>query len=247
MTEAMLCRAQELYGEARDIVAEEVKLRQRSSRHIVRLAAILRDLYHTFQQREDPREGLVLVPKRKGFADFREAMLELLRPLDLGERIGWYYLSIGRYLVAKVPESQLADMGFAKVKELARVAKAKREVPAQLIEHAKDPEQPASKLQEEVDLMHYRGAPDHSDGPLQVLRLVGGKGLIASIKEKIERLRPAATEDGASQPASDAQVVDYALADCLAGIQEEEDHVAEELTYGKGRAAMPVVKSPTGR
>ncbi len=65
MTEAILNRAQQLYGEAREIVAEEVKLRQRSSRHIVRLASILKDLYETFQQREDPREGLVLVRRGK--------------------------------------------------------------------------------------------------------------------------------------------------------------------------------------
>jgi hypothetical protein len=129
MTEAMLAEAKKLYGEAREIVAEELKLRQKSSRQMVRLASILKGLYGTFQQREDPREGLVLAPKGKAFADFRECMRDLLQPLDVGERMGWYILSVGRYLLGRIPESQLADMGFAKVKELARVAKAKREIP----------------------------------------------------------------------------------------------------------------------
>lgn len=128
MTEAMLTQAQKLYSEARKIVAEEVRLRQKSGHNIVRLASILKDLFETFQQREDPREGLVLDPKREGFADFKEAMLELLRPLDLGERMGWCILSVGRHLLGKIPESELAEMGFAKVKELARVAKVKNEV-----------------------------------------------------------------------------------------------------------------------
>ena len=234
MNEAMLTQAQQLYSEAREIVAEEVKLRQKSSRHIVRLASILRTLYETFQQREDPHEGLVLVPKRKGFADFREAMLELLRPLDLGERSGWYYVSIGRYLLGKIPEAELADMPFEKIKQLARIARAKTELPAELIERAKDPEEPAARLREDVDVMLYHGQPDHSDGPKQSLVLVGGQKLIRAIKEKIDRLRPAATEEGASQPASDAQVVDFALADCLAGVQEAEDHEMDQLKHGRG-------------
>ena len=159
MNEVLLSQAQRLYSEGREIVAEEVKLRQKSSRHIVRLASILKDLYETFQRREDPREGLVLVPKRKAFADFREAMLELIRPLDLAERSGWYYVSIGRHLLGKIPEAELADMPFEKVKQLARVAKAKSELPAELIERAKDPEEPAAKLREEVDIMLYHGSP----------------------------------------------------------------------------------------
>ena len=125
MTEAMLTQAQKIYGEAREIVAKEVELKRRSGRNIVRLASILKDLYETFQQREDPREGLVLVPKRKAFTDFRECMLELLRPLDLQERSGWYYLSIGRHLLGKIPEAELAEMPLEKVKQLARVAKTK--------------------------------------------------------------------------------------------------------------------------
>ena len=123
--ESVLNRAQKLYSEAREIVAAEVKLKRQSGRHIVRLASILKDLYETFQQREDPREGLVLVPKRKAFTDFRECMLELLRPLDLQERSGWYYLSIGRHLLGKIPEAELAEMPLEKVKQLARVAKTK--------------------------------------------------------------------------------------------------------------------------
>jgi hypothetical protein len=125
MMESVLNRAQKLYSEAREIVAAEVKLKRQSGRHIVRLASILKDLYETFQQREDPREGLVLVPKRKAFTDFRECMLELLRPLDLQERSGWYYLSIGRHLLGKIPEAELAEMPLEKVKQLARVAKTK--------------------------------------------------------------------------------------------------------------------------
>ena len=234
MNEVLLSQAQRLYSEGREIVAEEVKLRQKSSRHIVRLASILKDLYETFQRREDPREGLVLVPKRKAFADFREAMLELIRPLDLAERSGWYYVSIGRHLLGKIPEAELADMPFEKVKQLARVAKVKTELAADLIERAKDPEEPTAKLREEVDIMLYHGSPDHSDGPKESLALVGGQKLIRAIKQKIDRLRPAATEEGASAPASDAQVVDFALADCLAGIHEAEDYEMDRLRHEKG-------------
>jgi hypothetical protein len=157
--EVILNRAQQLYAEGREIVAQEVELKRCSGRHIVRLAAILKDLYQTFLLREDPREGLVLIPKKKGFANFTECMVELLRPLDLKERTGWYYVSIGRHLLGKIPEAELADMPLEKVKQLARVAKAKREVPAELIERAKDPEEPAAKLREEVDIMLYHGSP----------------------------------------------------------------------------------------
>jgi hypothetical protein len=227
MTEAIVTRAQKLYHEAGEIVAKEVKLKEQSGRHIVRLASILKDLYEIFLQREDPHESLVLVPKEKGFADFRECMIELLRPLDLHERTGWYYLSIGRHLLGKIPEAALAGMPFEKVKQLARAAKAKIDLPAELIERAKDAEEPAAKLREEVDIMLYRGAPDHSDGPKRSLVLVAGKKLIEAIEEKIGRLRPAATEEGASAPATDAEVVDFALADCLSRIQEAEDHEME--------------------
>jgi hypothetical protein len=235
MTEAIVTRAQKLYREAGEIVAEEVKLKQKSGRHIVRLASILKDLYEIFLQRQDPDEPLMLVPKKKGFADFRECMLELLRPLELHERMGWYYVLIGRHLLGKIPEADLADMPFEKVKQLARVAKTRTELPAELIEHAKDPEEPAAKLREEVDVMLYRGAPDHSDGPKRSLVLVGGKKLIEAIKEKIDHLRLAATEEGASAPASDAVVVDFALADCLAGIQEAEDHEMDQSLHGRRR------------
>lgn len=220
MTEAYLTRAQKLYHEAGEIVAKEVKLKEQSGRHIVRLASILKDLYEIFLQREDQHKSLVLVPKKKAFADFRECMIELLRPLDLHERMGWYYVSIGRHLLGKIPETVLAEMPLEKVKQLARVAKTKTDLPAELIERAKDPEEPAAKLREEVDILLYRGAPDHSDGPKRSLVLVGGKKLIEAIEEKIARLRPATTEEGASTLASDAEVVDFALADCLAGIQE---------------------------
>lgn len=176
----------------------------------------------------------MLVPKKKGFADFRECMIELLRPLDLHERMGWYYVSIGRHLLGKIPEAVLADMPFEKVKQLARVAKTKTELPAELIERAKDPEEPAARLREEVDIMLYRGAPDHSEGPKRSLVLVAGKKLIEAIGEKIGRLRPAATEEGASAPASDAEVVDFALADCLAGVCVAEDHEINQSRHGRG-------------
>jgi hypothetical protein len=104
-----------------------------------------------------------------------------------------------------------------------------------LIERAKDPEQPASRLKEQVDVLLFHGFPDHSDGPKQSLALVGGQKLIRAIKDKIHSLRPAVTEEGASAPASDAQVVEYALADCLAGIQEAEDHDMDQLRHGKAR------------
>lgn len=161
-------------------------------------------------------------------------MLELLRPLDLGERMGWYLLSIGRRLDGKIPETELADMSFEKVKQLARVAKAKSELPAQILEQAKDETVTATRLREEVDLMLYKGNSDHSDGPKQSFVLVGGQKLIRAIKQKIDRLRPAVTEEGASAPASDAQVVDFALADCLAGIQEAEDHEMDQLRHRRG-------------
>jgi hypothetical protein len=235
MTESILTRAQELYHEASEIVAKEVKLKEQSGRHIVRLASILKDLYEIFLQRDDPQESLVLVPKKKGFADFHECMVELLRPLDLHERMGWYYLSIGRHLLGKIPEAELADMSFEKVKQLARVAKTKTELPSELIERAKDPEEPAARLKEEVDIMLCRGAPDHSEGPKRSLVLVGGKKLIDAIQEKINRVRPTATEEGSPVPASDAVVVDFALADCLAGIQEAEDHEMHQLMHGRGR------------
>ena len=235
MTKAIVTRAQKLYREAGEIVAKEVKLKEQSGRHIVRLASILKDLYEIFLQREDPHESLVLVPKKKGFADFRECMIELLRPLDLHERTGWYYLSIGRHLLGKIPEAALADMPFEKVKQLARVAKAMTDLPVELIERAKDPEEPAAKLREDVDVMLYRGGPDHSDGPKRSLVLVAGKKLIEGIEEKIGRLRPAATEEGALAPATDAEVVDFALADCLSGIQEAEDHEMQQSMQGRER------------
>ena len=234
MNEAILTQAQKLYGEAHEIVAEECKLRQKSGRNLVRLASILSDLYETFLRREDPRERLVLVPRQKGFADFREAMLELLRPLDMGERNGWYYVSIGRHLLGKIPESQLADMGFEKVKQLARVAKAKNEVPANIVDRAKDEKVSVASLREEVDVLLYKGNSDHSEGPKRSLVLVDGEQRIRGIKKKIDQLRPAVTEEGAGIAASDAKVVEYALADCLAGIQEEEDHHMTKLRQGRG-------------
>jgi hypothetical protein len=158
MTEAIVTRAQKLYREAGEVVAKEVKLKEQSGRHIVRLASILKDLYEIFLQREDPHESSVMVPTKKGLADSRECMVELLRPLDLHERMGWSYVSIGRHLLGKIPEAVLADMPFEKVKQPARVAKAKTDLPAELIERAKDPEEPAAILREEVDIMLY-GAP----------------------------------------------------------------------------------------
>jgi hypothetical protein len=232
LNEAILTRAQKLYGEACEIVADEVLVRQKSSRNLVRLAAILKDLYEVFQ-RKQLGESLKLVPRSKGFADFRECMVELLRPLQLGERSGWYYLSIGRHLLGKIPEAELNAMTFEKVKLLARVAKAKGEVPPQLVERAKDPKEPTEKLREEVDLALYHGSPDHSEGPKSSFTLVAGRKLIAGIKEKIDRLRPAATEEGASLPASDPEVIEFALADCLAGIERAEDTELERLRYGK--------------
>jgi hypothetical protein len=234
MSETILTRGQSLYDEARQVVADELKLREQSGYNLVRLAAILKDLYAVFLERTDPREALVLVPRTKGFADFRECMVELLRPLDLGERMGWYYLSVGRLLLGAIPEADLNAMGFEKAKQLARVAKAQKDIPAELIERAKDTEIPATRIRDEVNVMLYRGLPDHSEGPRRSLVLVAGKEVIDSIEEKVERLRPAVTEAGATAPASDAQVVDFALADCLAGVQEEEDHAVQILRHGRG-------------
>jgi hypothetical protein len=212
-----LKRAQQLYGEAREIVAEEVELKRQSGRHTVRLASIFKELYEAFHQRENPRERPALVPKRKGFADFRECMLELLRPLDLHERTGWYYLSIGRHLLGKIPEAELANMPFEKIKQLARVAKTKTELPVELIERANDAGEPAAKLREEVDILLYHGSPDHSDGTKRSLVLVGGEKLIRAIEGMIARLRPAVT-GGQGRDATDAEVVESALAQVRHGI-----------------------------
>ncbi len=84
-------------------------------------------------------------------------------------------------------------MPFENIKQLARVAKVKTELPAELVERAKD--EPATKLRERVDVMLYRGQPDHSDGPRGSLVLVGGQKLIRAIKQMIERLRPAVTAE----------------------------------------------------
>jgi hypothetical protein len=40
MTKAIVTRAQKLYHEAGEIVAKEVKLKEQSGRHIIRLASI---------------------------------------------------------------------------------------------------------------------------------------------------------------------------------------------------------------
>jgi len=69
MTESILTRALKLYREAGEIVADEVRLKEQSGRHIVRLASILKDPYEVFLDCEDPREGLLLVPKQKAFTD----------------------------------------------------------------------------------------------------------------------------------------------------------------------------------
>jgi hypothetical protein len=86
-----------------------------------------------------------------------------------------------------------------------------------LIERAKDPEETAAELREQVDVLLYHGSPDHSDGPKRSLMLVGGEKLIRAIKQMIERLRPAVTADH-GHDATDAEVVESALADCLAGV-----------------------------
>ena len=82
--------------------------------------------------------------------------------------------------------------------------------------------------------MLYHGACDHSEGPRRSLVLVGGKNLIDAIVDKIDRLRPAASDGGASGAAADAEVVDFALADCLAGIQEAEVHEMGQSRQGRG-------------
>ena len=56
MKQSIVTRAQKLYYEAGEIVAKEVKLKEQSGRHIVRLASILKDLYEIFQQRNHQHE-----------------------------------------------------------------------------------------------------------------------------------------------------------------------------------------------
>jgi hypothetical protein len=63
--------------------------------------------------------------------------------------------------------------------------------------------------------------------------LVAGKNLIDAIQEKIDRLRPVVIEEGSSVKPSDAEVVDFALADCLAGIQETEVHEMSQSRHGR--------------
>ena len=138
-------------------------------------------------------------------------------------------------------------MGFEKVKQLARVAKAKKEIPAKIVELAKDKTFAAAKLREEVNLMLYKGNSDHSEGRKRSLMLVGGEKLIRGIQKKIEQLRPAVTEEGAELPASDAQVVEYALADCLSGIQQAEDHAMDQLRHGRGRSRHDSQASTDGK
>ncbi|HLY62806.1 MAG TPA: hypothetical protein VKV95_18840 [Terriglobia bacterium] len=232
MNEAILTRAQKLYQDGRELVAEEAKLQLKSSHNIVKLATIFAGLYEIFL-RKSPGESLVLVPRSKGFTKFRECMVELLRPLEREERTGWYYVSIGRHLIGKIPEAELDGLPFEKIKTLDRVMRAKGEVSPQLIARAKNAEEPAARFREEVDLMLFRGAPDHSEGPMRSLRIIAGKTVIDSIKEKIHRLRPAVAEANASLPPSDAQIIEFALADCLAGVQEAEDHVRDQLKRGK--------------
>ena len=233
MKQSIVTQAQKLYSEASAIVAREVELKEQSGRNIVRLASLLKDLYEIFIQRRDINESLVLVPKKKAFNDFRECMIDILRPLNLQERTGWYYVSIGRHLLRKIPEAELSEIPFEKVKQLARVAKTRVEIPAALMELAKDPEEPAARLREEVDLMLFHGASDHSEGPKRSLVLVGGKKLIDAIEEKIDRLRPAVSEEGSSAPTADAEVVDFALADCLAGVQEAVVHEMGQSRHGR--------------
>lgn len=84
--------------------------------------------------------------------------------------------------------------------------------------------------------MLYRGTPDHSDGPKGSLVPVAGKRLIDAIQEKIDRLRPAAVEKGSCVSVSDAEVADFALADCLAGVQEAEDREMHQSMHGRGPA-----------
>lgn len=97
MNQAIFTRAQKLYLEAREIVKEEVQLKLKSSGHIVRLASVLAELYQIFEGKR-PGETLVLVPSSRGYANFRECMMDLLRPLELGERMGFSYVSIGRHM-----------------------------------------------------------------------------------------------------------------------------------------------------
>jgi hypothetical protein len=57
---------------------------------------------------------------------------------------------------------------------------------------------------------------------------------IEAIEEKNDPLRSAATEKDASAPPSDAEVVDFALANCLFGIQEAEDHEMDQSMPRRG-------------
>ena len=74
---------------------------------------------------------------------------------------------------------------------------------------------------------------DHSDGRKRSLVLVGGEKLIRAIEQLNEHLRPAVTVDQ-GRDATDAKVIEAALADCLVGVQEAEDHKMEGLRFGRG-------------
>jgi len=79
-----------------------------------------------------------------------------------------------------------------------------------------------------------RNDPDASLRYTAGTRAATSAALIYATLEKIDRLRTAVSEEGSSAPTADAEVVDFALADCLAGVQEAEVHEIGQSRHGRG-------------
>lgn len=208
---------------ARAIVDEQVRLRRLADRSMANLVVQLKLMFSEFEKKTP---GTTIL----GFQTFRDWAKEVLAPLNLSERSIFYRLSIGRHLLGRISEMELETLGLEKAKSLARLVKAKGTLPEGAVEHAK--EISAKALREEVDVSLFRGNPKHDGGPLETLVLVDAHDIIQSIRDKIKRLRPAVTEDGAELPPTDAQVVDFALGDALAGVNEAEERELQRLRGG---------------
>jgi hypothetical protein len=204
-------RAKKIYEKAEETVKEIAGVKKVEYKLMMRFAGQLKDLYPLFVEKKPGTKIL-------GFANFKDCMEKLIEPLEhISVRSGWYALSIGRRLLAHVTQEQAEELGSEKAKSLARVIKSKGSLPEGMLDHARTTK--AKDLKVEVDVMLYKGNSQHDDGPMTSMTLTAGVKLLKSITDQINALRPAVTEAGAEMPASDAQVVEFALADCLSGIE----------------------------
>ena len=217
-------RFDKIDARARAIIKEQVGLNKDTSRNMVRLAGELKKGYALFEAKQPGT-------KIGGFSNFKAWMVELIEPINMSARSGFYHLSIGRRLLGLVSGEQLEELGIEKAKTLARVVKSKGKLPEGMLEHAKETK--SDDLRKEVDVELYKGNPQHDEGPRDSFTLVAGVKVIKNIQNQIKRLRPAVAEEGAELPPSDAHVVEFALADCLSGIDEAELEEMEKLRKGK--------------